>query len=126
MSANAEDTPVTATIALIAYNVRVSAITQLGCKISWLTNGKATSQVLFDVVKHDLPDQYAWRISVEEDAVSRHAVFLSGLTPGRTYHFRVRSTVGDLTAVSDDSCFTTKDHRQNQGKRRKWWEWWVW
>lgn len=122
-SANAEDTDVTATIALIAYNVKVSTITPVGCKISWLTNGEATSQVFFDAARHDLPDDYGWSTSSDGDAVFRHMVFLSELVPGKTYHFRVGSTMGDLTAFSDDSCFTTRDRGQSQGKG---WKWWIW
>ncbi len=120
-SADAGDTAVTATISLIAYSVKVSAITSSGCKISWLTNGEATSQVFFDIVRHDMPDEYSWSTSCDANAISRHTVFLSELVPGRTYHFRVRSTIGDLTAVSDDSCFSTRNRGQNQGNRWKWW-----
>ena len=122
-AASAEDTAVTATIALIAYNVNVSAITPFGCKISWLTNGEATSQVFFDAVRHDVPGEYSRSTDLDGRAVFRHTVFLSELMSGRTYHFRVRSTMGDLTAVSDDSCFTTRSRGQSQGRR---WKWWVW
>ena len=122
-SASAEDTAVTATIALIAYNVKVSAVTPSECKISWLTNGEATSQVFFDAVRHDTPDEYSRSTDLDGRAVFRHSVFLSGLMPGSTYHFRVGSTMSDLTAFSDDSCFTTRNRGQSQGKR---WKWWLW
>ncbi len=122
-SANAEDTAVTATIALIAYNVKVSAVTPSGCKISWLTNGEATSQVFFDPVRHDMLDEYSSRTDLDSDADFRHMVFLSDLVPGSTYHFRVVSTTGDLTAISNDSCFTTRNRGRSQGKGWKWWMW---
>jgi hypothetical protein len=122
-SANAEDTKVTATIALIANRVKVSAITPSRCRISWVTNGEATSQVFFDVVEHEMPHEYSWSTVLDDGAVFRHSMFLSELMPGKTYHFRVKSTAGDLTAVSDDSCFTTKDHGQSRGKG---WKWWIW
>jgi len=118
-----ETTEITGVVPLLVSEVALSAITPSMAKISWTTNGGSTSQVIYDTIPHDDPDEYSLSTPVRQDLISVHRVTLSGLVAGRTYHFRVISTVENMMAVSDDLSFTTR----TRGRSPKWnWDWWRW
>lgn len=73
------------------------------CVITWATDEPATAQVVYG-----LTDAYGLETPVYGAFVMGHAVTLSGLADGATYHFKVLSAdrAGNLS-VSDDFTFTT-------------------
>lgn len=99
------------TIALEICNVSVSSIGLSEATVSWQTNGNSTSQVYFDTQSQPAIDSYAYYTSIDASLVLNHAMTLTGLSEGTTYHFRVKSIamVGpdEIFAVSDDYSFTT-------------------
>ena len=103
--AHGQDTVVTATIAL--GKVSTSHITTNDALISWVTTMESTSEVRYDAGAHPVYEEYANVSSLRTSLVMSHSVILTGLAPAHTYHFRVRSTAGYLTLVSDDFVFTT-------------------
>lgn len=122
-SVDTADTRITATIPLRISNVRVSSLSPYRCKISWITNAESDSQVLYDTTQHELWEAYSDATLIDPKMGTVHSLFLTGLTAGTTYHFRVRSAHEELTAISDDLVFTTK----NRGISDSWWRnWWKW
>ncbi len=120
---NVADTRVTVTIPLRITNTKVSAVTPYRCKISWLTNAESSSQVAYDTAQHKLWEHYPSATLIDSEMTTVHSVFLTGLSAGTTYHFRVRSACEELAATSEDIAFTTK----NRGQSNKWWmNWWKW
>ncbi|MFC1924096.1 fibronectin type III domain-containing protein [Chloroflexota bacterium] len=82
--------------------VSSSGITSTAATIAWTTDEPSTS-----LVEYGLTASYG---SASEDAalVTGHSVILSGLTPGTTYHYRVKSRdVWDNEGASGDNTFTT-------------------
>jgi len=89
------------------FDVAVSNITSSSASISWKTNDKALSQVFYDALAHDNIADYAFQTNEDLSLVSRHSVELTGLSPGAVYHFRVKSTADQISAMSKDSTFAT-------------------
>lgn len=85
-------------------NVVASAITQTSATISWATNEASDSQVEYGLT---LP--YSSSTTLNSSLVTSHSQNLTGLTPARTYHYRVNShdAAGNLQ-VSSDLTFTTQ------------------
>ena len=80
-----------------------SAVTVSGATITWTTNEPATSQV-----EYGLTASYGSRTTWDSNRVNDHCVDLTGLEPGRTYHYRVISIDAALNrAESADGTFTT-------------------
>jgi Leucine-rich repeat (LRR) protein len=80
-----------------------SAVTVSGATITWTTNEPATSQV-----EYGLTASYGSRTTWDSNLVNDHGVDLTGLEPGRTYHYRVISIDAALNrAESADGTFTT-------------------
>jgi len=82
--------------------VSSSGITSTAATITWTTDEPSTS-----LVEYGLTASYG---SDSEDAalVTGHSVILSGLTPGTTYHYRVKSRdAWDNEGTSGDNTFTT-------------------
>jgi len=81
----------------------VQSTTSGGATIIWTTNEAADGQVEFG-----LTSSYGSTTSLNTSKSTSHAVEITGLSPERTYHFRVRSrdAAGNL-AVSADGTFTT-------------------
>jgi hypothetical protein len=97
----------TGTVPLVIDAVAVSRISTTSSIISWMTNGDATSQVLYDTASHVETDNYTFTSILDSIPVSSHVVILTGLSAQKTYYFRVRSITGDLTAISNENSFTT-------------------
>jgi len=77
-------------------------VTETTADICWVTNEKSTSQVEYWSSPSVLSP-------LDETLVIKHQVHLTGLTPGTTYHYKVRSTDrADNLRVSDKYTFTTQ------------------
>ncbi len=88
----------------VISNVVVSGITETSATISWDTDETADSKV-----DYGLTGSYGSTAS-DGTFVSNHSVSLTGLTAGKTYHFRVRSSdPSGNTGSSGDFTFTTPD-----------------
>jgi len=90
----------------IISNVQVINITGTTATITWTTNEDADSKVDYGLAAGP---PYA---STQTDAamVTSHSITVTGLTPGTTYHYRVRS--GDASsneAFTIDAVFSTAD-----------------
>lgn len=71
-------------------------------KIEWQTNVASTSKV-----EYGLTSSYGG-VAEDTQLVTNHSVTITGLTPSRTYHFRVSSSAsGYVTWRSDDYTFKT-------------------
>ncbi len=107
---------VTANIRLTISQVECNKITFRNTRISWHTNGPATTEVYYDVLPHTSISDYQFSIiRKEHHPVADHDLVLTGLEDGTLYHFRVVSRIaGQLPAVSDDLTFETKLHWKKQ------------
>ena len=66
--------------------------------ITWTTNEAATSQV-----EYGPSAAYGSESTLDSELVTSHSVTITGLSPGTTYHFRIKSKDSlDNEAVSDD------------------------
>jgi len=84
-------------------NVRAEDVGLYSAQIRWETDQLSTSQVDYGPTA-----SYGSTTPVNEAAVLEHAVRLTGLDPGVTYHYRVRSrNAGGTEGVSGDYTFTT-------------------
>ena len=84
-------------------NVAFSGITISGATITWTTAAPADSQVDYGTTS-----SYGQSSRLDSSLVTSHSVALSGLSPGTTYHFRVRSAdASGNSATSADAVFTT-------------------
>ncbi|MFA5854428.1 MAG: fibronectin type III domain-containing protein [Patescibacteria group bacterium] len=85
-------------------NVRTSNLTETEVDVLWDTDVSSSS-----TVNYGLTVSYGSSGSTLGDTFN-HNVHLSGLAPGTTYHYRVRSTgLGTPETVSGDYTFTTPD-----------------
>jgi adhesin/invasin len=83
--------------------VAAGGITGVGATITWTTSEPATSQV-----DYGLTDQYGQSTELDTDLVISHSVSLTGLSAGKTYHYRVRSKDdSNHEGYSDDYTFST-------------------
>jgi hypothetical protein len=81
----------------------VSSITRSSATITWTTNVLSTSQVELGT---DVAQPV--RSAVDASLVTSHRQVLTGLIPGATYHYRVRSAMASgAVGVSGDSSFVT-------------------
>ncbi len=84
-------------------HVQATSITTTGATIKWLTAGETTSSV----VEYGTDTNYG-STAVGPELAIWHEVTLTGLSPGTTYHYRVKSTdAAQNTATSGDYTFTT-------------------
>jgi hypothetical protein len=83
--------------------VMVGSLTTSSARISWLTSEQATSQI-----EYGLTTDYGFFTNVDSALVAEHAQPITGLSPERSYHFRVisRDAAGN-EAISGDFTFTT-------------------
>ncbi|MBM4249663.1 MAG: hypothetical protein FJ149_09590 [Euryarchaeota archaeon] len=87
----------------VIANVRVSALTDTTALITWTTDEDSDSLVEFG-----LSANYGSSVPVN-DFVTSHSVWLKGLAPTTTYHFRVQSRdlAGNPPTVTGDYIFIT-------------------
>ncbi len=91
------------TAAPVVAAVAATGLTSSGALIGWTTNEGATSQVEYGTTA-----AYGQSTAVDTALATTHAMSLSGLSAGTTYHYRVRSSDGaGNTATSADFTFTT-------------------
>jgi hypothetical protein len=84
-------------------SIRAVAVTQTSAVLGWYTFVPATSQA-----DYGLDDAYGTTTTEDAERVQQHRVPIAGLTPGTTYHFRVRSRTDTLgPAESADYAFQT-------------------
>lgn len=87
----------------VITDVSVSRITDGIALVMWTTDDPATSQVEYDFVPH-----YGQSTEEDDTKLTSHSVWVSGLTPSTSYHFRVRSVnAAGLASYSDDIPFVT-------------------
>jgi hypothetical protein len=103
--------------ALTISDVSATNISSHHATIRWRTDGKATSQVFYDTVSHNLIADYTYYTRENKALVKQHKVELTGLSPSTTYYYRVRSAVGSAEFVSGEYTFRTL----KATGRRRWW-----
>ena len=108
----------TVSVTLTISNVSATRISHNRATIYWSTDGKTTSQVLYDTVSHDSIADYACYTNQRKALVEEHKVALNKLSPSTIYYYRVRSTAGEAEFVSDEYTFTTLPL---PGGRSAWW-----
>lgn len=97
-----DSTPAADTTAPVITNVSASS-TEMSGVVTWTTDEPATSQV-----EYGASTAYGLASALEQALVVSHSVTLSGLEPGSTYYYRVKSEDGSGNqAVSGDYTFTT-------------------
>ncbi len=89
-------------------DIYVSDIGYYGTNINWKTDVPATSQVFYDTEFHQDIADYAYHTIEDITLVIEHSIPLTGLASRTTYHFRVRSVIDDIEAISSDYAFTTR------------------
>jgi hypothetical protein len=83
-------------------NVATSDVSATGATITWTTDENADTMVQFGTDK-----SYGSTTPVDANQVASHAVQLTGLSSGTTYHFCVRSTTTLQATTSGDFAFST-------------------
>ena len=87
----------------LATNIGVSSLTRSSATITWTTDVPATTQVEFGTSPLDTV-----RSTVDATLLTSHRQVLTGLRPGATYAFRVRSvSASGGIGVSPDAVLTT-------------------
>ncbi|MBM4248671.1 MAG: hypothetical protein FJ149_04430 [Euryarchaeota archaeon] len=91
------------TIGPVISDVRVTNLTRTGATITWTTDEPSDS-----VVDFGNSSSYGQRLSSKQNVLA-HSITITGLEPGKTYHFRVASTdpAGNPAANGTDRTFTT-------------------
>ncbi|MBI3606761.1 MAG: fibronectin type III domain-containing protein [Nitrospirae bacterium] len=83
--------------------VASGTITNVGAKITWVTDEASSSQV-----EYGTTTAYGTSSALAATLVTSHTINLTGLAPSTTYHFRVTSAdAAGNAAVSADNTFTT-------------------
>ncbi len=92
------------TSAPVISNISSLNIMKTSAKVTWTTSELSDSQV-----EYGLTTSYGKQTTVDMHSVTSHAVNLSRLSSGKTYHYRVKSkdATGNLS-VSADKTFKTK------------------
>ena len=89
-------------VPIMISNVTQSAVTRNSATIQWTTSIAADSQV-----EYGSTADYGSVTPLNPTLTLDHSVPLAGLTPGKIYHYRVRSKTSTGSAVSADFRFTT-------------------
>jgi predicted RNA-binding Zn-ribbon protein involved in translation (DUF1610 family) len=92
------------TVAPVISNIKVSGVTRTGATVTWTTSEPATS-----VLHYGNSSAYGYNTTLKQYVVS-HSVVISGLSAGKTYHFRVGAAdpAGNPAQNSTDMTFSTK------------------
>ncbi|NLT66113.1 MAG: hypothetical protein GXX84_05870, partial [Acidobacteria bacterium] len=89
----------------VISNVSTSNANDAGVTITWTTDEPADSEV-----EYGTSEAYGSSTPVNGALTTAHSVTLSGLSAGKTYHFRVKSRdAAGNAAVSTDYTFNTSD-----------------
>ncbi len=84
-------------------SIQVTLVTNTSARVTWLTDENSDTQVDYGVTA-----AYGTSSPLTTTPTTGHAVFLTGLTSGTTYHYRVRSRdVSGNLALSADQTFAT-------------------
>jgi hypothetical protein len=87
----------------VISQIATSQVTTNAATVSWTTDIPSSSQVLYGT-----SSTYNQSTTLDTTQVTGHSQTLTGLTPGTTYHFAVRSTgSASNTATSGDNTFAT-------------------
>lgn len=91
------------TVAPVLSSIQTTLVGPTSARITWLTNEDADTQIEYGATV-----AYGTQSPLNATPTTGHAVSLTGLTSGATYHYRVRSrdTAGNL-ALSADQTFST-------------------
>jgi hypothetical protein len=90
-------------VLLLVSDVQAGDITDTGATITWKTNYLSNS-----TVEYGLTTAYGSVVEYSSN-VTQHSVDLTGLKPGRLYHFRISSYFNStIYNISSDFTFTTK------------------
>jgi chitodextrinase len=94
--------------------ISVSALSTSSATINWTTNKAADTQIAYGPTA-----AYGSATALNPALVSSHSQPLSGLAPGTTYHYQVKSrdAAGNL-AVSGDLTFSTAAAQAASAPRR--------
>jgi len=88
----------------VMSQVRAEEITTTSAVVRWNTSVPANSRVLYGPT-----DDYGEDTGVAPALLTSHGMFVSGLTPGTTYHYQAISTDGSgQTVYSGDRTFETE------------------
>ena len=89
----------------VISGVNATSIVATSATIVWITNEETTSQV-----EYGLTTDYGSMTALDTTPVTSHSVILTGLTPYRTYHYKVKSrSVSGFGSELADFTFTTTD-----------------
>jgi hypothetical protein len=89
----------------VITGVSIQAIGKTGAVITWITNEAATSQAVYGLTASD-----GSATAPDANLVTSHTVTLSGLTPGTTYNFKVKSKdASGNESVSPDYTLVTSN-----------------
>ncbi len=87
----------------IITDIQVVSISSVSATVTWTTDEGSSSQV-----EYGTTSSYGSLTVLDATLVTAHSVDLTGLIPGTTYHFRVKSAdVATNLAVSGDQTFDT-------------------
>ena len=89
------------TIANVSVSPRATSVI-----VSWVTSEPCTSQVQYGPTA-----EYGQSTYVDTSPKTAHRMTITGLSPSTTYHFRVISSDGCQTVMSDDATVTTSEVR---------------
>lgn len=85
-------------------NISVDNITNFSARVRWTTNVPSSSMVAYGT-----SEKYDHRVEDKTYAID-HAMWLTGLSAGTTYHYMVHSSrQGYMDAASEDQTFTTAE-----------------
>jgi len=97
------DTTASDITAPLITNVSADSITEFTATISWTTDELATSRV-----EYGETTAYGLTTPLDSELITSHSISLTGLDPGSSYHFIVKSKdLAGNEASSDDYTFTT-------------------
>ncbi len=83
--------------------VKSASITTTGAALTWTTDEASSTQALYGTAQPETQSS-----ALDKAPVTSHKVVLTGLTPGKTYYFRVRSAdAAGNTTTSNSAVFTT-------------------
>ncbi|MFQ5455433.1 MAG: fibronectin type III domain-containing protein [Nitrospirota bacterium] len=87
----------------VITGIGVDYVTSNEAAIRWVTDNSATSQI-----EYGLGPNYGLFSTLDSTLVTNHTVILTGLAPGQTYHYKIRSIdINGKLSISQDNSFIT-------------------